>query len=505
MEENNIKKIFLRVVVWLVLTILFVISVGGMNVLYFGNQTNKFLYGMAAAGRGELSVDWLANTKDPLPIFSFLVQMTEQYLNESFFYVYQVLLNGVFLFSIVGIVDHFYNIKRNWKIFLVFISLFFLSISTFWPSDSPYVLYDGVASQDIDFNTFLPNSFGVFLFLSLYLFLKKKRVAALFVMAIAYYFHPAYLISGAALVAIFMLLDYLENKNIKQVLMIAGIALAIVSPVLIWNFTANADATVEQIQQATHIIVNERIPHHTIVSRWWGINDFIKVVILLAALMVTHRTKLFPILAVGFVFFAVPTLAMAIRPSNQINILQLWRVSVLFVPLSTTVLLAWGVSKMVSAENSNLSIWQTGFFIFLVGIAVYVGVQDQQSKITEYQNRLALPMMEFITSNHQSGDQYLVPIKDLNFQDFKLQTGVPLMVNWKSNPWNALDTLEWYERVEQGMRFYTLPQEKACDKLSQLQEWYGITHVVLPSGKVFYCEGDEIYKDTFYKVYQLEP
>ncbi|MGL6094648.1 MAG: hypothetical protein ACRC7O_02455, partial [Fimbriiglobus sp.] len=38
--------------------------------LYFSNQNQYFLHGLADAGVGDLATDWLANTPDPTPVFS---------------------------------------------------------------------------------------------------------------------------------------------------------------------------------------------------------------------------------------------------------------------------------------------------------------------------------------------------------------------------------------------------------------------------------------------------
>ena len=38
--------------------------------LFYSNQNQYFLHGLARAGEGTLSDDWLANTRDPTPAFS---------------------------------------------------------------------------------------------------------------------------------------------------------------------------------------------------------------------------------------------------------------------------------------------------------------------------------------------------------------------------------------------------------------------------------------------------
>src|SRR6185312_7384411 len=46
--------------------------------LFFSNQNQYLLHGLAQADYGHLDRDWLANTKDPTPAFSFLVKVLYQ-------------------------------------------------------------------------------------------------------------------------------------------------------------------------------------------------------------------------------------------------------------------------------------------------------------------------------------------------------------------------------------------------------------------------------------------
>src|SRR6516165_2538625 len=64
--------------------------------LYYSNQNQYFLHGLARGGLGFLNEDWLANTADPTPVFSALVAFTYRYLSESLFYVYYLLILGAY-------------------------------------------------------------------------------------------------------------------------------------------------------------------------------------------------------------------------------------------------------------------------------------------------------------------------------------------------------------------------------------------------------------------------
>ncbi|MBE9479320.1 MAG: hypothetical protein IMY80_05080, partial [Chloroflexi bacterium] len=78
----------------------------GQSPLYTSNQNSKFLHGLARAGVGYLSKDWLANTIDPLPIFSGLVFITARvFPTGTPFYLYYALLMGVYLLAILGIMN----------------------------------------------------------------------------------------------------------------------------------------------------------------------------------------------------------------------------------------------------------------------------------------------------------------------------------------------------------------------------------------------------------------
>src|SRR5207237_9961378 len=63
--------------------------------LYYSNQNQYFLHGLADAGYGSLDQDWLANTHDPTPVFSGLVARTVRFMHPWGFYVSPRLLSAV--------------------------------------------------------------------------------------------------------------------------------------------------------------------------------------------------------------------------------------------------------------------------------------------------------------------------------------------------------------------------------------------------------------------------
>src|SRR5438105_2669284 len=53
----------------------------GQAPLYYSNQNQYFLHGLAQAGHGFLGDDWLARSLDPTPVFTALVAFTAAYLH----------------------------------------------------------------------------------------------------------------------------------------------------------------------------------------------------------------------------------------------------------------------------------------------------------------------------------------------------------------------------------------------------------------------------------------
>src|SRR2546423_1575197 len=69
--------------------------------LYYSNQNQSFLHGLAHAGEGLLAEDWLAKTNDPTPVFSALVTITARLLHPWAFHLYYALFFGAYALALV--------------------------------------------------------------------------------------------------------------------------------------------------------------------------------------------------------------------------------------------------------------------------------------------------------------------------------------------------------------------------------------------------------------------
>jgi hypothetical protein len=169
----------------LLLALVFAVSFRQLP-LYSSNQNTYFLHGLANAGVGHLSSDWLAQTTDPVPVFSALVSVTVYIFGENIFYLYQIIIQGIYAYSILGVGSSIFRFKSLGIKYLFYFVLIaelhvgflahFLSVVPIFHhltySINPNgILTSGVAGQCILGPFFQPSVFGVFIILSIYFYL----------------------------------------------------------------------------------------------------------------------------------------------------------------------------------------------------------------------------------------------------------------------------------------------------------------------------------------------
>ena len=106
-------------------------------------------------------------------------------------------------------------------------------------------------------------------------------------------------------------------------------------------------------------------------------------------------------------------------------------------------------------------------------------------------------MMDYVRETKSSGEVYLIPTK---LDRFRLYTGAPIFVDFKTHPYQDVEVLEWFNRMNIASNFYG---QGNCDVLKDDLTSYAITHVVLEITHP--CVGlgylTEIYIDDNYGVY----
>jgi hypothetical protein len=88
-------------------------------------------------------------------------------------------------------------------------------------------------------------------------------------------------------------------------------------------------------------------------------------------------------------------------------------------------------------------------------------------------------------------------------QDFRLFTGAPIYIDFKSIPYKDSDVIEWYRRIQLAERFY---ETKDCQVLQDISD-EGVTHIVLSGTDLpLACPLiEETYRDPDFTVFKLLP
>jgi hypothetical protein len=508
---NQNRAFLRRLVSFIFWTTLFTLAYA-QSPLYTSNQNQYFLHGLADAGFGYLDQDWLANTLDPTPVFSGLITLTGRFLPwPPVTYFYFTILAGIYLFSLYGILSTNFringSISKRW--FYIFALIFFHSaalrylVVRLFNQDWAYLFDGGVAGQRLLGSVFQPSIFGVLLLLSIYLYLQGKTAGAVVSLALAPVLHPTYLLSAAVVTLVYMGLEYYEKRQLLSPLTIGIGALLGVLPILVPTFLTFGGTDPGMTARARELLVDFRIPHHASITEWFDGSVIIKIVFILLGIYLTRKTRLFHFLCWPFFIAILGTSVQFITRSDVLALLFPWRLSTWLMPLSLGVVLFWSLEFFWSLLEGRVSakliqvMTVTGLLI-LAGSGLAKSIWEYREK----QNGSDRPMMAFVSENKAPEDIYLIP---LDMQDFRLETGAPAYVEFKSIPYKDEDVLEWFRRVRAAGNLYRVPYKRTgCVMVADLS-LEGVTHIVLPyDHTIKTCSNLESrYGDWHYGVYEI--
>lgn len=510
--------------------------------LYYSNQNQYFLHGLADGGLGLLHEDWLANTLDPTPLFTLLVSTTYRFGHETLFYAWYGLLFGVYFFALSGVFrlllgDRAAPLLRHCFALLflgVHAALLRLASGQLLGIDYPWYFQAGVAGQYLLGPTFQPSVFGVLLLLSVYLFLAGKPWQAAVWACLGATLHTTYLFSAACLTLGYIYLLWRDGRK-RDAVLLGGLSLLLVLPIVLYNWCSFGPSSASTFGEAQHILARVRIPHHCVVSDWFNWVAGLQVGWIVLGTWLARRQPLAVVMLFSFVPGLVLTLVQLATGSDTLALLFPWRVSVCLVPLATTVVLAAGLKAVAGRLNALPPSRQralnvaalTGAGVLALG-GVWIGAHDLAYPSSDDERGV----LEFVQANKASGDVYLIPFDlprvrtrkgafmndfvpptppgnsnrliRIELQRFRLHTGAPIFVDFKSIPYRDVEVLEWQRRVDLAKAIYgQLHEGREAEALPSIQA-ERITRLVLParnalSGETFRKEFD----DGAFAVYRI--
>lgn len=451
--------------------------------LFFAHQ--YYIHGLAKAGYGILHKDWIASTLDAFPLFSAIVTITHKYFFDGFFYIYHMLLLGVYAVGMISIADSLFKIRSSRTSFLLFLGAFIGIHSMLWmifTKEMGNVLYNGVANFYLLGPIFQPALFGVFLITSIALFLRGNIKTAVLIAGLVPWMHPTYLLSSGALMAAYFLTNIRRRSFHDSLEMIALGVMTLAPPAVFSLLTVGFATRPELMKQAQDILVNIRIPHHALPSAALS-HPFERIIFVAVAIWMMRKTKMMLILLVPLVICIALSLLAIFTGSETLDLLFPWRLSVFLVPLSLTIYLAW-ISRYLPAKfHDDIYRWAfEGLSIIAIVASVSYGgwlmapylQKNYNPKSNEYKG-----IVQFVRQNLLTNDVYLIPPKNKEFMFFRLQTTAPIYVDWKSHPFGDKDIVEWYRRYQEAQSLYEPYTTMNCDLIKKLKTKYHLTRMVL--------------------------
>ncbi|MCX7701788.1 MAG: hypothetical protein N2039_13000 [Gemmataceae bacterium] len=503
--------------------------------LYYSNQNQYFLHGLAWAGHGFLRLDWLANTADPTPLFSLLVAGAYRFPGEWMFQAaYLLVLMG---YAAIGwrvyrIVTGQSPISPGGMIFLTFLTLCHwaplrLASAHGLGVDYPWYLQAGVAGQYILGPGLQPSVAGVLLLLAMAVAAGGRLGTGVVVAAAACLIHSTYLLPAAFFTLACMIAAW-PTGGVRSAVRLGLTALAVVTPILVYDVFMFAPSDSETFAESQRILAHERIPHHAQISRWFDPIAALQYAWIVVGIVVAGsgllRRLMISCLTLSLAFTGVQW----ITGSDSLALAFPWRTTAVLVPLATMIVLARWSTKLAGklSASRGRAIGSYSLVVMAAG-----GLFVMSGRLGYRESKEELPLLDFVKTHARPGEVYLIPVEiprhdkakrgavsttftppprrdrehgliSVDLQRFRLYTGAPIYVDFKSIPYKDVEVVEWWQRLKWVRDLYesgAWSEPAIRDELARR----GITHVVVPSRQARQGIGALLFMDDHYAVYAL--
>lgn len=500
----------------------------------FSNQNQYLLHAEALAPGSLLADDWLAQTRDPTPLFTAWVALTRfEFPAIPIFATYAAIL-VLYVVSFASILSSTVGLPSSRAGRTILFSLLLLSHAALWRwlsvqvcgVDYPWYFQCGVAGQYILGAGFQPSVFGVLLVASLAAFLKNRSTLAVGCAVGACAMHFTYLLPATLLVLGYILAKYRTDGR-KSTLRLLGLAALGLAPVVAWNAIRFQPTDAATFAEAQRLLAEVRIPHHSLVHRWFDPLAQLQIAWIILGTVLVRRSPLATVMLVALIGSAILTTLAALTGWHLLALLFPWRVSAVIVPVATALLI--GRLALVLESSCGRIGEMIGWPIILASLAF--GVWHLFDTIGYNMNNASEQgLYDHLNRTRTRGSVYLIPTRipalsdrrgnisttfttpprptnrsliAVDLQRFRLAGGVPIYIDFKAIPYADIEVLEWHRRVVQVQEWY-----KAANWGEALPELLraGITHVVTRADQPI---GDPRfaldYDDADFRIYRLIP
>jgi hypothetical protein len=440
--------------------------------LYFANQNTKYLHGAAEGGYGWLGNDWMAHTIDPLPVFSVLVKWLFQLGVPELSYAIFALLAVTWAWALTSIVRSAGLIRQERTHLVTFMAGLIVTqaVLSKWPR--------GLASQYLHDHYLQPGVFGVLLIAGIAQFLKARTAAAIVLVVAASVMHSDYLPTTLACIVAFIAgATERSPRAARRAIYHALLALVLIAPLAIQLRALATQTSPETWQRALDILVSH-IPEHTDVAQWFDMRAIARLAVMALGAVLARDRRLRVVMWSLFALIVVSMSVVVVFHSELVAAVTPWRASILLMSLSIAVIVARGVAWLVAREPQHEDRLLLGCALLAMA-AVALGISRQAERWSDYAAAESMPPIRWIQAHDARPELYLIPVHDSDFDRFRLETGQPVLINWKTHPYKDVELIEWHQRLQEADRFYTARSaDEACRQLGSLRDRYGVSAVV---------------------------
>ena len=196
-----------------------------------------------------------------------------------------------------------------------------------------------------------------------------------------------------------------------------------------------------------------RIPHHAHIKFWFSTKDIQTLILILLALVIGFKNLRFFIpLLIVFLMTLFLSIYQFYTSNNFLGLLFPWRSSVYIVPLCSMIIL----SNILKIIYSKYLLSYTHLFRFLQLISItlilmstFIGFKITVNSLNS--ENLNFPISHEIKKNKIDIERILIPT---NLQKIRLNSGLPIFVDWKATPFRNDEVVEWYERIKLSNSFF---------------------------------------------------
>jgi len=472
--DNPIKRISIIVTVTIsslvVSTIFF--SISAYNDFPASNQNEHLLHASVLSGfTPTLSEDWLYKTTDPYPLVTWITALFLRLGPGGVYFLY-FLTVAAFISAVMIFLDHRADRKDALASYL-WSGLTILSALVVGRLTG---LSAGVAGQYILSGYWQPSEAGVFLVISVLLFASRWLVWSAVCAALAVALHPS-IAFGALILETAASIRLMVERQWKELFTLAAVFTLLVLPPVTYAIIRFIPTTSDLAIMASQILVREKAPSAAIPTEWLTTLDILKILMIAVAAYVCRKDgRLSSVMSVSLILGVVATVIFAFVNDDRLLLLFPWRVSTVLAPIALILIVSAVLNSLPHALIYHHQKWLYILIILLAGSVQFMKVYyDFPGFLPAYwieatfrggvynkkvQDRLDRMDVINWAKRQDSTDLYLVP---LDFEQFRIKSGRPIFVDWKSVPYKDVEVIEWKRRIDVAEK--VLENLRECKKI----------------------------------------